>query len=413
MQFGQGASMKKFRYRAKKGPKETVEGVLVAENRDEVINQINDMGLFPIEIDEERLAEKAAKDLLKLPARAVGNRERTVFYGQLSRLIKSGVPILRSLNIIREQTSNERFREVINQVQRGVKEGGSLSASLGSYPKIFLPFEVAMIQTGESVGKLGESLARLVDYLEEQEALRSKVRTAVAYPIFMTAMGAITVFVMVTFVVPKFSQFFSDLGQELPIATRLLIRVSHVSNKAWPWGAAILGALLLWMKNMSRTPTEKRVLDRFVLGIPKIGQLVMKLETARFARALELLIGSGMQILNAVRIAIPVIGNEALKGELEKCSRKLEEGGFLSDGLRQSKLFPAFVCHLVSIGEESGKLDEAFREIAAWYEKDTTQTIQIFTNLLEPAIIVGVGFVLGLIIVAVLMPVFSINSMVQ
>ncbi len=406
--------MKTFKYKAKKNLQETVEGVLVAESKDEVIDQINSMGFLPVEINEERSSDvKESNKRISLFLKKISSRERAIFYGQLAKLVKSGVPILRTLTIIRDQTGNEYFKEVLNGIQRGVKEGSSLSVSLSNYPHVFPSFDIAMIQTGESVGKLGDSMARLVSYLEERDRLRAKASAAIAYPIFIIIMGCITVFVMLVFVIPKFSQFFSDLGQQLPLSTRILISLSQKIKKVWAWIALVLIGIIAYLRRASKTKAEKRGLDLFLLSIPKVGELVTKYEIARLSRALELLLKNGMQVLHALKIAIPVVSNEVIKDDLEVCYKKLEQGSFFSDGLKQSKFFPPFVYYMVSVGEESGRLDEALGEIAEWYEKDTAQSIQVATNLIEPLIILMVGFVLGLIIIAVLMPVFSINSFAQ
>ena len=226
-------------------------------------------------------------------------------------------------------------------------------------------------------------------------------------------MGIVTVFVMLTFVIPKFSIFFKDLGQELPYMTQVLIAVSSWCRKSIGWVILAISIFLIILKQKMRVERDKKKIDSFILSIPKIGEFIVKYEVARFARALELLLRNGMHILHGLKVAIPVIGNAAIKSDLEDCYKTLEGGRYLSDGLQQSKFFPPFVYQLVSVGEESGRLDETLKEVADWYEKDTTQTIQVATNLLEPAIILLVGSILGLIITAVLMPVFSINAMIQ
>ena len=404
--------MKKFKYKAKKSSAETIEGVLVAQTRDDAIDQINAIGLLPVDIEEEREANQKSSPKFWI-RKKVSAQMRAVFYRQLAKLIKSGVPILRSIEIVSEQTSHAYFQDILNYIQTEVRQGSRFSEALLRYPKVFSAFDVAMIQTGESVGHLDEALNRMGSYLEQQEMVSSKIRTATAYPIFVMVIGVISVFVMLTFVIPKFVVFFEDLGQELPLATRILIDASEWSKTGWIW--ILLGLIGIWMfiRYLNASPARKKGLDLICLNLPNAGDLIKKIETARLSRALELLLKGGMQILPAMKIAIPVVGNEVMKTDLVFCYESLEQGGYFSEGLKKSKFFSPFVYHMVNVGEESGKLDEAFREIAEWYEKDTAETIQIFTSLLEPTIILVVGFALGLIITAVLMPVFSMNTAVQ
>lgn len=405
--------MKHFKYKAKKSASETVEGVVVAETTDDVIDQVNKMGLLPVEINEvHRNAKSQTSQGISIISRVSVN-EKIIFYSQLAKLLSAGVPILRGLQIIQEQNRNSFFRNVLWRIHENVKEGNSLSASFSGYSKIFPAFDIAMIQTGESVGMLSESLLRLVRYLEERETLHSKARAALAYPIFITFMGFLTVFIMLVFVIPKFTQFFSDLGQELPFLTRMLIALSHYCQRLWFWVILILCGATIARYQIQRSKSDKKKLDAFLLNLPVIGGFIIKFEVGKLSRSLELLIKNGMQVLNALKVAIPVVGNEAMKEELELCCKKLEEGGRFSEGLKNSRFFPPFFSYLISVGEESGKLDETLREAAEWYEKDTALSVQIFTNLLEPAIILVVGSVLGVIIVAVLLPVFSINALIQ
>lgn len=404
--------MKTFLYKAKKNLTESVQGVIAADSRQEAIDRINELQLIPVEVIEQLTAEQTKSRSFEFRfGRRIKSRDLVIFYGQFARLIKSGVPILRSLAIIYDQTGNPNMKRVLENVQKNVKDGSSLSSALSLFPKVFPPFDVAMIQTGESVGKLEEVLMKLVKYLEQRMYLQSKLSAAVAYPIFIVCMGVATVFIMITFVIPKFSIFFSELGQELPYITKLLISTSNFCQKNWLWAVAgfLISSAFFKIQMKSKSNLIKR--DELLLKIPKIGSLIVMYETARLARAMELLIRSGMQVLQAVKMTVPILQNEILKQDLEACRKLLEQGGYFSAGMKQSKYFPQFIYHLVSVGEESGRLDEVFQDIAEWYEQDIAQSIQTLTNLLEPVIILLVGSALGLIIVAVLMPIFSINAL--
>lgn len=405
--------MKKFRYRAKKGPRELVEGSLSAESQDEAVDKINEMGLLPVDVEEEHLAQGRTLSLQAFAAKRVRSAELAVFYRQLSKLVKSGVPILRALAVVAEQFRSPYLRGVLESVQRGVREGENLSAVLARFPRIFPGFDVAMIRGGESVGELDAALARIAEHRARQEQLVGKVRSALAYPAFLAVMGVVTLTFMLSFVIPRFSRFFAELGQELPLATRLLLAASRAFEKSWFWALAVAVVFVSLAARMVRTRAGKAALDRFVLRLPVAGALVLKLEVARISRSLELLLASGMQLPAAVQMTVPIVQNEAVRSELERAASALGQGGPLSASLGRSSVFPAFFCHVVSVGEESGRLDEVLAEVADWYEQDVEEALQLTTRLLEPAIIVTLGLVLGALVIAVLLPVFSLNAVVN
>ena len=217
---------------------------------------------------------------------------------------------------------------------------------------------------------------------------------------------------MLSYVIPRFSGFFEDLGQELPWITQLLIFVSGWAQKTWFVIPLLFVGGGILIQSHLQNKSKRKNLHRILLDLPVAGSLVLKADLARVSRTLELLLKSGISILNSVKIAVPVLSNEMMRAELENCYKTLEEGGTLSEGLRQSPRFPSFICHLVSVGEEAGRLDEVLGEIAEWYEQDTSESIRIFTTLLEPVIILSVGLILGAMIIAVLLPIFSINAMI-
>jgi type II secretory pathway component PulF len=407
--------MKKYRYKAKRGTSEACSGTLAAETREEAIDQINELGLFPIEVEEEKDEEvkqkkAASRTWLK---KKVNTRDLAILYRQLAKLIKSGVPILRALVLVSEQSEHPFLKEILMRVQEMVREGTNLSSALATYEKVFSVFDIAMIGAGESVGRIDESLTRIADYREQQNAVYLKIKTALAYPLFVIVAGAVTLMFMMSYVIPKFSKFFLDLGQNLPLITRLLIDASDWTKKFWYWVPITVAAVYFFISNMRKRSAERMILDRLMLKIPKAGDLITKSEVARLSRTLALLLKSGMPVLNAMKIAVPVMSNEAIKKELVACAKALEDGKLFSESLRQSKLFPPFVSQLIGVGEESGKLDEALAEVAGWYEQEIDETLKVMTNLLEPVIILVVGLILGIIIVAILLPVFSMNAMVQ
>jgi len=391
-----------------------VEGAVVAETQDEAIDKINKMGLLPIDVDVEKetVKTKTSSPEIQAPRFHVHPHEVTIAYRQLARLVKSGVPILSALALTVEQAETRDFKTILETIQTGVREGYNFSVCLSAFKKIFSPFEIALIQTGETVGKLDEVLLRIANYRESQEELHSKLKSAMAYPVFVLVLGCATVFFMMTYVIPHFSSFFLDLGQELPFITKVLIAVSELCQAGGLWALLAVAVIFFLIRGSLKSKNGKLAWDRFFLKIPKIGKLIMMEETSRFCRTLELLIKSGVTIVSAVKISVPVMSNEAIRIALERCYQALQQGGYLSEALRNANLFPAFVIHLIHIGEESGRLDETLGEISDWYDKEISDGMRLMTQLLGPIMILIIGLFVGLIVVAVLLPIFNMNALV-
>ncbi|OGX37009.1 MAG: hypothetical protein A3G91_06250 [Omnitrophica WOR_2 bacterium RIFCSPLOWO2_12_FULL_50_9] len=406
--------MPTFKYRAKDGA-HNIDATIEAQTRDEAVEKIHQKGYVPVRVEEctFKVEAKEAKAAVPLKGRStkIKSKDVTVFSRQLASLIKSGVPILRGLKIINDQSDNPVFQKVLNDIQAQVTEGRALSEALTQYPKVFPSLYVAMVRSGETGGTLQEILVRIADYRQKQEQMFSQVRTALAYPAIMAVTGIGTIIFMLTFVMPRLMRVFSKMGQELPLPTQLLITTSEYLQKGWLGMGVGIILLIFLFKQTTRSKIQRLALSRLKLQIPLFGVFTLKNELARFTRTLELLLKSSVSILKAIRVAIPVLDNEVIKEELAKCSKDLEEGGSFGKSLEKSKLFPGFMTSLIAVGEESGRLDEALSEIASSYERDTDETLKVLTSLLEPLIILLMGLVVGFLVIAMLLPVFQMNTM--
>lgn len=423
--------MPEYLYKAKKGPAEVIEGSLQASSVDEAVDKLDQMGLLAIRLDEIKPNSKQAKKAEERPPRPkepapprkvppkfalfarVRSSEITLFGRQLSSLIKSGVPILRALRIIQEQTQNPPFGGFLEHAQREINNGRALSAVLSDYPRYFSPLYVALVRMGEDSGNLQEAMLRISDYRQRQEEIFSRVRTAMAYPLLMGFTGIGTIIFMLTFVIPKLTKLFSSLGTALPMPTRILMRVSDVFQKPALWLVA-LGVLLLTVI-LARWQVEraKKLWSVLSLRLPVIKSFVIKSELARFSRTFELLVRSGLPILRAIETAVPVLSNRVFRRELTKAGEDLTGGGSLGKSLRDSGVFPLFMTNLISVSEESGKLDEAMQEIAGFYERETDEQIRIMTSLMEPLMILVMGLIVGFIVMAMMLPMFELNMIVK
>ncbi|MCM8797796.1 MAG: type II secretion system F family protein [Candidatus Omnitrophica bacterium] len=403
-----------YKYRAKKGPQDIVDGTIEANNEKEAIEKISQMGCLPLRIERFNpdASESDLTSQVKLRGR-IRSRQITIFSRQLASLLRSGVPILNALNIIREQSENPHLKHIIRIIHNEVKEGATFSAVLAKYPHIFPNLYVAMVRAGEDAGSLPETLLKIADYRAKQEELLSRFRMSMAYPILMAIVGLSTVIFMLTFVMPRMMRIFVNLGEKLPLPTRILISISKGLCSSWLWIILILVIIILVIKRQAKTKAGKLSLSIFALHIPIVGNLILKTELARFSRTLELLIKNGISILKAIDIAIPVLENEVIKNQLRQSYKQLEQGGSFGRSLKSSKVFPLFMSNLITVGEESGKLDEALAETASIYERDTDEAMKVMATLIEPLMILGMGIVVGFIVVAMLLPIFEINVMAR
>jgi general secretion pathway protein F len=403
--------MPHYRYKAKKGPQEIIEAKIEAASEEEAVERINAMGYVPMRIEEE------VSDSLEQPVFStkgpvkVKSREITVFSRQLATLIRSGVPILRAINIIMEQSESRTLKNVLKDIHDGLKEGATFSSCLAAHPGCFSSLFIAMIRAGEDSGSLPDALLRITEYRTKQEELISRLRMALAYPVLMALVGLGTIVFMLTFVIPRLTKIFANMGQSLPAPTSALISISKALSQGWFW--VVLAAIILLSIRQARTNAGKAHLSRLKIRLPLFGKIILKANLSRFCRTLELLIKSGIPILKAIGIAVAVVNNEIIKEKLKTSYKELEQGGSFGRSLKTSRLMPVFMTNLIIVGEESGKLAEALSEVADSYERETDEAVKIMTNLLEPLMILGMGLVVGFIVVAMLLPIFEINLMAR
>jgi len=406
--------MRKFRYKAKDSRKEMVTGILEADTEQEALAKLSQMGYFPLSIerDEASAEEQSVPQSLGFFTK-VRRRDITIFTRQLADLLESGLPLMRALDILREQTESRRLKEVLASLASQVREGKSFSEALTLYPKIFSNLYVNMVKSGELGGMLSEVLARLADFGERAEELRAKVRAALAYPILILFVGMATVAVLLIFVVPKLVSLFQDMGQILPLPTRILVEVSQGLVQYW-WVILSVVALGIFLLRRGGLPQGVRLaLDGVKLRLPVWGSLIKKVEIASFARSLATLLGHGVPILQAMQVVVQATENELLRGEFKRIGEQIKGGTTLSQEIRRGRLFPPLVTNMVAVGEEAGTLDRSLLKIADTYEREADRAMKLMTSLVEPVMILVMGSVVGFIVISMLMPIFQIDLLAR
>jgi len=409
--------MPQFTYRAKKGPEEIVEGVIDALSVDVAIEKVSQMGYLPIEVWEggshgaREEGGPGAGPAVSAVRRRVRARDITVFSRQLATLTKSGVPILRALLIISQQSDSAGLRTILAKVSADVREGKSFSESLAAWPRVFSSFYIAMVRSGEDSGALQEVLFRIARYRRKQEEMLARFRAALAYPLLMAVVGTGTVVFMFTYVLPKLIAVFDQIGQELPWATQVVLGISDFLQVNGLYLLIGVSVFIILALRAGATRAGRVFFGSLSLRIPVVKTFILYNDLGRFCRTLEILIRSGIPILRALSVSVPVVTNEVLRKELGRCARDLEQGMSFGVSLQSVRRLPPFLVSLVSVGEESGKLDDALLEVADTYEAECDETMRILASLLEPAMILVMGLIVGFIVVAMLLPIFQMNVM--
>lgn len=410
--------MPTYKYRAKKGPEDIIEGRIEALSEKSAVEKLSQAGFLPVRIELDIQPRESLKAAASKPQeggdrhKRVKSREVTVFSRELASLLKSGVPILKALDIISGQSGYSRLKDILHSIHNDIKEGSAFSSCLLKYPAIFNPVFIALIRSGEDGGSLPQALLRIAEYRARQEEMLSRLRMALAYPVFMAVVGIATVTFMLTCVMPRLTGLFVNTGSSLPLPTQILISVSSFLRQRGFWIVLGLSIYILAAKRQLKTPSGRLFLNSLKLHLPVFGKFILKSELARFSRTLELLIKNGITILKALDIAIPVLSNDIIKNQLKKSVKDLQAGGSFGRSLKDSKLFPHFMANLIAVGEESGRLSDSLQEIADSYERDTDEQMRVMSSLLEPLMILIIGSIVGFIVVAMLLPIFEINAFV-
>lgn len=400
--------MPKFVYIAKSKPGESMQAVMEAESEQIAVSRIIEAGYFPVSV-------KAENNLLNQQSnhfKRISRKELVIFTRQLSSLIESGVNILDSLNITTNQISNKYFKAILSDIISKIKDGKSFSESLAIHKNIFSKFYTSIIHSGEASGHLGKVVKNLADFLEKDEEFRASLRASFTYPCFIAIVGVATVGILLGFVIPKLVTMFEDLGQTLPLPTKILIAVSGFITHYWWAILAITFLSVFFFKRIINTSRGSFFIDKLRLRAPLAGEISLKSEIARLSRTLSLLISSGLAVVSALNVTITVMQNKILKMELEKFKEQVINGLSFSKCLHSSKLFPSFVTNIVSVGEEGGNLDKSLARVADEYERDVDRSLKSISRLIEPVVILIMGVIVGFIVLSMLLPIFQINLIV-
>ncbi len=410
--MGAMSAMPNFTYQAVDDSGREVEGTIYAENTRTASARVRELGYFPTEIQEAQAAAATQKRRPSLWTRVTAG-DVTVMTRQLANLLGAGMTVLRSLNVLIENTDNERLQQILEEVRDEVQAGGSLWETLGKHPRAFPELYVNMIRAGEASGELEAVTDRLADFLERQQQQRARIRSAMAYPILLITVGSAAVFFLITFLIPRFSQIFEDFGQALPTPTRVLLAVSYFLGHYW-W--AVLGglvALVLLVRAYIRTPGGTYLFDSLKLRMPAVGKLTQRLALSRFSRTLATLLHGGVGVLEAFTVVKGAIGCAPIAAAIDAVYGGVREGESIAEPLRRTGAFTPLVTNMIAVGEETGDLEGMLNKIADSYDLEVQNITLQLISLLEPLIILVMGVIVGSVVISMLLPIFEMNVFAQ
>jgi len=382
------------------------EGQLLADTRDAAVAVLRRQ---QIQVTNIREKGREIKLMPRLPQR-INSKRVAIFTRQFSVMLDAGLPLVQCLEILGDQEENRAFQTIIKQVRTDVESGGSLADSMKKHPKVFDDLYVNMVAAGEAGGILDVILQRLSTYIEKVVKLKSQVKSALIYPVTIIVIAAGVVFIILWKVIPVFAALFAGLGGEMPLITRIVIESSNFVGRYFPFLIIVMIFAGIALSRYHKTYRGRRLIDGALLKIPVIGMLLRKIAVARFCRTLATLTSSGVPILDGLEITAKTAGNAIVEDAVMAVRKAVEEGKTLSEPLGDTKVFPPMVVQMINVGEQTGALDQMLSKIADFYEEEVDTAVAGLMKLLEPIMITILGVIIGTIVTAMYLPLYSVLS---
>lgn len=404
-----------FTYKATDHSGKIIRDTLEAPDEMTAVATVQSLGFIPIRIT--RGGKRGGALNINISAsmgsffKRVSGKDMMMFTQDLATLLQAGLPVDRALSILIHVAEKEAFKEIISDILRIVQGGGYLSDAIAKYPNTFSVFYTNMVRAGEAGGVLESVLERLGVFLEGSQELKDYIKSALVYPLFLLCIGGLSIIILMTYVIPRFSVIFSDLGGAIPFSTHILLTASQFLRSYW-WALVLFmigGSILL--RRFSRTPNGRLKIDRWKLKLPFQKDFIQKIEVARFTRTLGTLVKSGVPILQALKLVQDIIGNRIIAESLSPVHDRVKEGERLSKPLADTGVFPSLAVQMITVGEETGRLEEMLLRVAENYEKILKNMVKRLISFLEPALILVMGIVVAFIVISMLMAIFSMNEL--
>jgi type IV pilus assembly protein PilC len=400
-----------FRCRLASPSGEIVEGVYVAENEARLRHELEEKGLFVLSLQPKHAIAGIS---LGLPQRtSVNMREFLVFNQELATLLKAGMPLVQSLDLLKRRVTSPVFKRVLNDVHEKVRSGAALSDAFATHGDLFPRVYTASLLAGERSGNLDAVLRRFVEYTKIIATVKRKTVSALVYPAILTALAVVLVSIIVLKVVPAFADFYSSFGAELPLATRVILGVSEFVRGQFLLIIIAVAAAIIAILTWVRQPGQKSRFDHLVLGLPMLGPVARKFATSQMARTLATLLGGGLPLVNALDIAAKSVGNQFMAKQLDIVSARVREGESFAAALDARRAFPEVAVKMAEVGESTGALQDMLNTVADFYDEEIATTMERFITLVEPVLLVFMGIVIAGLLLALYMPLFQLSSVLS
>lgn len=401
--------MSEWVWEAKGRNGETRKGIMEAENADLVQSRLRAQQLNPVKV------KKKPKEINIVIGSPVSEKELVIFTRQFATMIDAGLPLVQCLEILAGQGDNKLFNKILKEIKAYVEQGGTFSEALRKHPKVFDDLYVNLVAAGEMGGILDTILNRLAVYIEKRVKLKRQVKSALVYPTAILFVAILVIIVMLTWVIPAFRGMFAEFGGEdqLPGITKFVISVSEGFLDNIIWIILVIGAISTGIGYSYRQPKGKKFWHKLLLTMPILGPVMRKIAVARFTRTLGTLLSSGVPILDAMNIVARAAGNVIVEEAIKNTADRIREGRTMAEPLMETKVFPSMVVQMIGVGEQTGALDTMLNKIADFYEDEVDVAVASLTSLLEPLMMVFIGGIVGVILIAMYMPIFEIAGKVQ
>lgn len=399
----------KLRYKAATKEGKLNQGLLDAKDIQAAAAYLRSKNLLPIQITKVDTQISA-----KLPfLNKVKTQDLILFTRQMSSMLSSGLTLMKSLDILKDQMQNPAMTEIVTSIINDVSEGKSFGQSIEKYPKVFSPIYASIIKAGEESGLLDKVLLRLADNLEKQAKLKSTIRSALMYPIIVIILMVVIMVIMIVFIIPQLNVLYENLNVPLPLPTQILIGIANFTTTFWPIILIVSVVIIAFFRRWSSTISGRLIIDDFILKLPVFGNLIKKTTLAEFSRTLGLLVGTGTLVVEALKQTSQTTGNMLYRNAIVSVASQVEKGVPVGSAMSSSILFPTLLVQLVKIGEQTGKMDETLGKASEYFEREVDEIVKTLTTAMEPFIMIILGIGVAFLIISVITPIYSLVSSIQ
>ncbi|MCF7876940.1 MAG: type II secretion system F family protein [Candidatus Omnitrophica bacterium] len=406
--------MPRFNYKVKNKSGDTFKDTQEALSKADMVSRLRREGYFIISISEEK--GKKRKNFFSFKKKqkkrqSIKLADLTFLARNLATTLSSGITLLRGLELVSYQSQSKKLEDILNKCSGHIRDGLSLAEAIAKYPKIFSQFWLGIVRVGESSGNLPFVLNQLADYLEMRMEFERKIKSALVYPIILSVAAVAAVFVFLKFIFPKFGTLFESFEIELPALTQLIFSLSEFVEQNWLIVLAALAGLYFLFRNLQRRPEAKKIIDQMVFKIPILGNIIFLIYIERFTSIVHIMLESGLTLVYTLDITADSISNTVFQRKLRLAAEKVKEGGPLSEQLSQEGVFPLLVSEMAKIGEETGTMPDVFKKLSDYYLKELTSKVESLVAAFEPLMIVVMGIIIGILVIALFLPLFKLSTL--